>query len=350
MTISWRTLSFAGATALAAVALGAGAARGSAHDVAASVDQAIVDINTNLGYEQAQAAGTGIVIGANGLVLTNNHVIRGATAIRVTSVTTGRSYKATVLGYSVRDDVALLRLANASGLATATIGDSKALRVGQSVTAIGNAGGVGGTPSVSTGTITGLNRSITATDDQGSSEQLTGLIETDAGLQPGDSGGALVDASGRVVGMNTAGSTNFSFQGSASDGYAIPIAKALAVARQIEAGKSSAAVHVGPTPMLGVTVQSAGGFGFGFGFPGFNDGGAAGATVAQVLAGLPAARAGIAPGDTITALGGKTVSSPDDLTAALLLRHPNATVLLVWIDQFGTRHRASVKLAAGPPQ
>jgi S1-C subfamily serine protease len=307
------------------------------------VGTGIVNVRTTLGYEQGAAAGTGIVLTSNGEVLTNNHVIRGATSVRVTVPGTGRSYKATVVGYDVADDVAVLQLTGASNLKTATLGTSANLHVGQSVTATGNAGGTGSLTSA-TGKITGLGRSITASDEQNGSEQLTGLIETNVGLQPGDSGGPLLDGSNRVIGMNTAASVGFSFQATAAtDAYAIPINRAVALAKQIESGRSTGAVHVGGTPFLGVQVTDNGGFGFGFG-----DSAAGGGLVAGVVPGGPASKAGLQAGDVITSIGGKTVASSGDVLTALLNKKPGATVKVTWVDQFGDEQSASVTLATGP--
>src|SRR5262245_16771016 len=155
----------------------------------------IVDIETVLSYQGSVAAGTGMVIGS-GRILTNNHVIRGATAIRVVDVSTGRKYTATVAGYSVSADVAVLKVSGGSSLRKVTLGRSVGATVGASVTAVGNAGGTGGSPTISTGAITGLHKSIVATDEQGDAQRLTGLLETDAPIEPGDSGGALLDKSG----------------------------------------------------------------------------------------------------------------------------------------------------------
>ena len=313
------------------------------HSTTAStpVGSGIVNVRTTLGYEQGAAAGTGIVLTSNGEVLTNNHVIRGATSVRVTVPGTGRSYKATVVGYDVADDVALLQLSGASNLKTATLGTSSKLHVGQSVTATGNAGGTG-TLTSATGKITGLGRSITASDEQNGSEQLTGLIETNAALQPGDSGGPLLDSSNRVIGMNTAASVGFSFEATAArDAYAIPINHALALAKQIESGRSTATVHVGGTPFLGVQVTDNGGFGFG-------DSAAGGGLVAGVVPGGPASKAGLQAGDVITSIGGKTVASSGDVLTALLDKKPGATVKVTWVDQFGDEQTASVTLASGP--
>jgi S1-C subfamily serine protease len=340
----WRVaaLTALGAVAATAFAMEVGAAGSSSKAAVPDFRHAIVDVTTRLGLQGDAAAGTGIVIDSSGLVLTNNHVIRGATSIRVRDVGNGRTYSATVLGYDVSEDVALLKLANASGLATAPI-RSSAARLGEAVSAVGNAGGVGGAPSTARGSVTGTGRSITASDGQGGVEHLTGLIETDAALRPGDSGGPLVDSSGRVIGMDTAASVGFSFQASGDQGYAIPIAHALSIATQIRAAKASATVHIGPTAMLGVRVQSpydTGGFATGYG----------GAAVVEVVPGSPADRAGIATGDLIISLHGKEIGSPDVLSATMLRLAPDARVVLRWFDQFGTAYSATVRLAAGPPQ
>ena len=208
--------------------------------IAAKVDPGLVDINTTLGYAQQQAAGTGIVLSSNGVILTNNHVINGATKISVTDVGNQKTYTAKVVGYDRSHDIAVLQLQNASGLQTAPLATSHA-SVGQDVVGVGNAGGTGGTPSAAGGTVTALNQSITASDQgDGTSEQLTGLIETNADIQPGDSGGALVNTSGQVIGVDTAASAGYSFQfngqSQGNQGFAIPINTALSIARQIEAG------------------------------------------------------------------------------------------------------------------
>ena len=160
------------------------------------------------------------------------------------------------------------------------------MSVGEDIVGIGNAGGTGGTPSAAGGTVTALNQSITASDEgDSSSEQLTGLIETNADIQPGDSGGSLVDTSGDVVGIDTAASAGFSFQSSGqssgNQGYAIPINEAISIGQQIEAGTASSTVHIGATAFLGVEVAqgtcssaSTGGVGgSGFGGSGFGGSG-----------------------------------------------------------------------------
>jgi S1-C subfamily serine protease len=315
---------------------GSGSGSGSSSDqIARQVRGALVDINTDLGYQNGgQAAGTGIVLTSNGEILTNNHVIAGATQINVTDIGNGRTYTATVVGYDRTHDVAVLQLQGASGLETARIGDSTKVAVGDAVVGIGNAGGVGGTPSSAGGTITALNQSITATDESdGSSEQLAGLIQVDADIQPGDSGGALVNSHGQVVGVDTAASAGFSFQTSGGQGFAIPINQAVSIARAIESGRATASIHLGPTAFLGVLVDNSGGNG---------------ATLNNVVSSGPAAKAGLSGGDTITSLNGQVVDSPATLTKLMSKYHPGDRVAVGWTDPSGQSHTTQVSLAAGP--
>jgi S1-C subfamily serine protease len=302
-----------------------------------ALDTGVVDVNTTLGLQSGSAAGTGMLLSSAGVVLTNNHVIRGATAIKVVVPSTHKSYSATVVGYSVTNDVAVLKLQNASSLKTITTANSAAVKVGQKVTAVGNAGGVGGKPIAAAGKITATKQTITATDESGISEQLTGLLQTDAALQPGDSGGPLLNVSGKVIGMDTAASVGFRFQ-SGGAGYAIPINKALSFARLILAGRASATVHIGSTPFLGVSLAS-------------QDDTSSGVTVQSVVPNGPAAAAGIGQGDVITALNGKAINSFGDLSAALLQYSAGTTVTLSVVNSVsGLASTVSVKTASGPPQ
>lgn len=327
-----------GATALCAVlvAFGAGFASRSEGAVAVAVP-GLVNVTTNLGYENASAAGTGMVLTRSGRVLTNNHVIRGATTIRVTIPATSRTYGATVLGYSVSGDIALLQLKQAANLSTVSIGDSSRVRVGQRVTAFGNAGGVGGLPSSSSGRVTALNQSIVVSDGNGTSARLSDLIRIDATLEPGDSGGPLLNTSGRVIGIDTAASIGFQFE-SSNEGYAIPINRAMAVVAQIRAGRPSATVHVGPTPFLGVSLASS------------RAGLGEGPFVAGVAKGSPAARAGIPVGSLITKVDGHAVSSRDEVMTLILRHKVGEIVVLRWIDLAGKSSSARIKTTAGPPQ
>jgi S1-C subfamily serine protease len=206
-----------------------------------------VDINSRLSRANVQAAGTGIVLSSSGRVLTNNHVINGATSITVTDIGNGQTYPATVLGYDGTHDIAVLQLQGASGLATALVGDSSTVEVGDEMAAIGNAGGLGGTPSIAAGRVTALHQTVTVRDDiAGSSQQLTGMIRVAADVQPGESGGPLVNTTGQVVGVITAGPDRAQSRAAGGEGLAIPINDAIAISQQIEAGTASSSVHVGP--------------------------------------------------------------------------------------------------------
>ena len=311
-----------------------------AESIAAKVDPAVVDVNTVLGYANGRAAGTGIVLTSDGLVLTNNHVVAGATSISVTSIGTGKDYTATVVGYDRSEDVAVIKLAGASKLPTANLANSSAVRTGDGVVAIGNANGAGGTPTVAAGTVRALDRSITAGDEStGASETLTGLIEVDADIVAGDSGGPLVNGSAQVIGIDTAasaGSKSGAGNGTGSgDGYAIPINQALTIAKQIESGQASTVVHIGQTAFLGVQTRP-------------NTSGGSGALVTGVVSGSPAEGAGLSRGDLITSLDGKTVESATSLTSILDGHHPPDRVALGWTDANGQSHTATVTLAAGP--
>lgn len=342
--------------------IGTGPANSAA--IAKKVDPGLVDINTTIDYGQAAGAATGIVLTSNGEVLTNNHVVEGATSISVTDLANGNRYAATVVGYDRSKDVAVLQLKGASGLTTAKLGDSSTVTAGQKVVGVGNAGGTGGTPSYAGGTVVATNQSLSAYDSlTGTSEQLTGMIGTDADIIPGDSGGPLVNASGAVVGVDTAGSSSFQFSGlggsngSQTTGFAIPINTALGIVRQIEANHGSSTVHVGPTAFLGVEVAPGGSAGDGGGFggfggnPGFGSGtSVTGAAVAGTVANSPAAGAGLAAGDTITAVGGHTVSSVSDLTNDLVQDHPGQRISVSYVDAYGQSHTVSVVLASGPAQ
>jgi S1-C subfamily serine protease len=332
----------------------------SASEIASRVDPALVDVVSTLGYQGATAAGTGIVLSSNGEVLTNNHVVDGATSIKVTDIGNGKTYTAKVVGYDASHDVAVIQLQGASGLTTANLGDSSTVQTGDNVTALGNAGGKGGTPSVASGTVTALNQAITASDEGSSfSEQLTGLIETNAPIQPGDSGGSLVNAYGQVIGMDTAASSNSQLQdqsSTATQAYAIPINDALSIAKQIESGTTTSDIHIGATAFLGLEIGSSssssdGSNGFG-GFGGFGGSGGqtstSGVSVAGTVSGSSIANAGIVAGDTITAIAGQSVSSAQDVAHALVKYHPGDSISVSWVDQSGLSHTANVTLTAGP--
>jgi S1-C subfamily serine protease len=319
--------------------------------VANKVEPGIVDINSTLKYANGSAAGTGMVLSSTGLVLTNNHVVAQSTHLTATAVLSGRTYTATVVGTDATDDIALIKLQGASGLKTVQVGDSSKVALGNAVVAVGNAGGTGGTPTVTSGTITALNRTITASD-QGSpnSETLHGMLQTNAPIAAGDSGGALANAAGQVIGMNTAANGQ-TLGGQGTDmGFAIPINSALSVARQIAAGQSSSKIQIGPSGFMGVGVQdisaasqclSSGGAGY---TPPVNSG----ALVCNVFPSTPAASVGVTAGDIITAVNGQSVGSSNALTAIMGKFHPGTTVSLTWVGTNGQKHTASITLIAGP--
>jgi S1-C subfamily serine protease len=304
-------------------------------------DIGVVDITTVLDYGEGAAAGTGVVLTSSGEILTNNHVIDGATKITATVVATGRSYAATVMGTDPTDDIAVLRLSGASGLATArlaTPAQVAAVAVGDAVTAVGNAGGRGGTPTAASGNVVALGRDITASDENGTdAERLTGLIEVNAAVQAGDSGGPLY-ADGAVIGIDTAASTSgrgrvaTTAADTVSAGFAIPLTTATAIAGRIVAGEQSSTIHQGNPAFLGVQLPD-----------GTDD-----TAVSGVVRGSPAAAAGLRAGDTITAVDGVPIDHPDALSDALAGHRPQDRVTVGWTDAAGASHTATVTLTTGP--
>jgi S1-C subfamily serine protease len=306
----------------------------------AGVQAAVVDIDTSLG-DGAAAAGTGIVLTSSGVVLTNYHVVDGQQGISIRITSTGQTYPATEIGGDSAHDVAVLQIEGASGLATAPIGNSSNVHIGDSVTALGNAEGRGGSPAVATGQVTALGQTITASDETGNStETLNGMIQTNAPIQPGDSGGPLINSNGQVVGMDTAASGGRRGpQPGAVESFAIPINTALNYAHQL-------LTHPAAPPsgaFLGVCPE--------------DDTSQAGALVVVgcgsatgVVSGSPAAGAGLTAGDVIIELGGNAVTSQASLALLLQGDHGGQSVSLVWLDPAGDRHQATVVLAAAPQQ
>jgi S1-C subfamily serine protease len=317
--------------------------------IAAEVEPGIVDVNTvlgagaSVGQPISRGAGTGMVLTSSGEVLTNNHVIQGATKIDITMPDHSGTYTATVLGADYAADVALLQIQGISGLSTVTLGDSSGVTTGQEVVAIGNVP-ERGTLSVTEGTISDVGRSIAVRDDHGGTEHLTDMIETSAPIQPGNSGGALVDTSGEVIGMITAGGQRVgSGIATSSVGFAIPTSKALDIVNDIRAGNGSATLIIGQAGFLGVLVRpvdSATATQLGLN-------GTSGALVAGAIAGTPAARAGIKPGAVITAIDDSQIASPETLGPALWEHRPGSQIRVTWVDQDGT-HTVTVSLISGP--
>jgi S1-C subfamily serine protease len=352
--------------------------------VAGKVEPGLVDITSYVHYQREVFEGTGMVLTPDGLVLTNNHVIKGSTRVVVQPVAGGRKYNAQVVGTDNSHDVALLRLTGASGLKTVQVGDSNQVKLGDPVVALGNAGGNGGPPTVTHGTITALKRSITASDaGSNSSERLTGMFQTNAPIAEGDSGGALANAAGQVIAMNTAANSQNIGASGTSQGFSIPINRALSIAHLISQGKGSSTIQIGQPAFLGIAIASdpnnsgpssagnpsqqlrqlqaiaqSGG--------GINSSGhclvtesanpvphsiapaKSGTLIAGVFCRAPAAGAGAEAGDVITAVNGHAVSSPASLRTLMHQYHPGTTVSLTWVGLNGQQQTGSLKLAAGP--
>ncbi|TFB99202.1 MULTISPECIES: S1C family serine protease [unclassified Cryobacterium] len=320
----------------------------------------VVVIDTVLKYQSAEAAGTGIVLTSNGEILTNNHVIDGATSISVTVVSTGVSYVADVVGTDSSQDIAVLKLENASGLVPATLDTTSTVAAGDAVTGVGNAGGTS-TLTAAAGTVTSVDQTITASsEDATDAETLTGLIQVDADIQSGDSGGPLYDADGEVIGIDTAASS-----GTATiSGFAITIDAALEVVTLIHTGVETSTVTIGYPAFLGVAVGSGattstdtgsvngrsyrGSLGAASGTTGSTATTGDSAVITAVVAGSAAATAGIVAGDTITAVDGTSITSAAALTSTLTAYNPGDSVTLTWTDTAGAPHTASATLTAGP--
>jgi S1-C subfamily serine protease len=344
-----------------------------------AVEPGVVDIQSNLQYLGGTAEATGMVISSNGLVLTNNHVIDQTTGLTATLVSNGQKYSARWLGYDKTDDVSVIQLEGASGLKTVPLGNSSAVKIGDGVVAIGNAGGAGGKPTVVTGSITNLNQTITASDDLGGSETLHDMLQTDANIVEGDSGGPLVGTNNRVIGMDTAASSGSLGNETSDTGFAIPINRALSIAHEIIKGQGSSTVKIGASGFLGVLVPSKSASSASSPaqqrddelqqYPGSQGSSTAclqndqnsgipqqiapsgsGTLVLGDLCSTPASTAGITAGDVITAVNGKAVGSPDSLTAILQNYRPGDTVSVTWVDTSGQQHVGNLDLIEAPPE
>ena len=322
--------------------------------MASKVTPGVVDINSTLKYEDGAAAGTGMVLSPNGVVLTNNHVVEGSTHLTATTVVAGRKYQATVIGVDPTDDVALIKLQGASGLKTVQVGNSSKVGLGTGVVAIGNAGGTGGSPTVTQGAITAVGRTITASDSGSgqNSETLHNMLQTNAPIAEGDSGGPLSNAAGQVIGMDTAANSQQLGGAGTSQGFAIPIDRALAIAKKIAAGNASGQILIGPKGFMGVGVDSVtdataclaqSGVGTAYQVPTKS-----GALVCTVYPGTPAYQAGVRAGDVITGVSGQSVTTASGLTGVMLKYKPGATVSLTWVDTSKQSHTSSLTLINGP--
>jgi S1-C subfamily serine protease len=310
-----------------------GSTESSATSATAEETQGVVTIVSTLNYDSSyQSAGTGMVMTANGLVLTNDHVVQGATSIEVTDETTGKTYTARVVGTDATNDVAVLQLEDASGLTPVDFDSSGAVTTGDAVHSTGNAGGTGDLVTAE-GTVLATDQSISVASETGSgTESLSGLIELQSDVVSGDSGGPLRDADGEVVGIVTAASSGTT----PITGYAIPISHALSIAQQIVSGEGSSTVQLGLPAFLGAQIS------------GTATGTGAGVTIAGTVQGSAAAAAGLVAGDVVTSLDGTPVADASALTAAVQAHEAGDQVQLTWTDAAGTSQTATVTLGEGP--
>jgi S1-C subfamily serine protease len=275
------------------------------------------------------AAGTGMILSADGKVLTNYHVVAGSEKLSVTVADSGDTYSATVLGFDQTRDVALIQLKDASGLTTVKT-DTSTPSVGTAVDAVGNAEG-GGELVKASGKVTGTNQSLTVSSDSpwGNTEDLSGLIETNARAVPGDSGGPMYDSDSEVVGMTTAGSTK------EHTSYAVPIATALAVVQQVETGQDAGTVRVGPAGYLGIKVAD-------------SDQTGNGKTITAVVEGSPAASAGVVAGSHLTKVGSTSITANTNLATVIRAMEPGQKVTIEWTTPGGAHKSATVTLGSSP--
>jgi putative serine protease PepD len=270
------------------------------------------------GSQKTQAQGSGFVYDSDGHVVTNNHVVDGASSITV-RFQDGSQYKATVVGSDPSSDLAVVKVdAPASKLHPLSLGDSGALQVGDGVIAIGSPFGLDET--VTSGIVSALNRSISSSN----SFTIAGAIQTDAAINHGNSGGPLLNMSGQVVGVNT--QIESESGGNDGVGFAVPSSTIKDVVSQLVSGKTVQHAY------LGVYVGDANG---------------AGAKIARVRSGSPAAKAGLKVGDVVTDFGGRSIGSADDLTAAVSAREPGDKVSVTY-RRGGSTKTTDVTLANRP--
>jgi putative serine protease PepD len=278
--------------------------------------------------QAGSGTGSGIVLSADGVILTNNHVVAEAADGGSLSVTfnDGRRTSATIVGRDPGADVAVIKAAGVTDLTPAALGSSAALKVGQQVVAIGSPLGLSGT--VTSGIVSALNRPVVSGEQGSSATSVLNAIQTDAAVNPGNSGGALVDMAGRVVGINSAiaslGAAEGSQGGSIGLGFAIPIDQAKRIADELQtSGSASRAV-------LGVAGQDAA------------DGGV---TLTDVSADGAAAAAGLRVGDTVTAIGATRVTDTQSLMATVRSLAPDAAVDITFVRD-GQTQTAHVTLGS----
>jgi len=362
-----------GTTASAAAAKERAQRQLSDQAIYARVEPSVVDVTATLRFDDETASGTGFFVDSrDGLVLTNNHVIRDATSVTVTIPATKQTYQARIVGADPSADIAVLRIAPLPGTVSAPIGDSATVTVGSTVVGIGNRAGAGGAPAPAPGVISALGRTIQAADStSGFTETLHGMLQTTAKIQPGDSGGPLADAAGAVIGVDTAAGT-----GGNEAGYAIPINTAMAAERRIALGRPGPGITLGVGGFLGVIIPSSSAASpqaqaaeerslgtnpagsapqigclpteVGAGVPDSVAPVHSGALVDGVLCGTGAETAGIAAGDVIITADGRAVSSPDGLTAIVSDFRPGSVVEITWVSPEGATRASRVRLDSAP--
>jgi len=287
----------------------------------------VVLIDTVVKYDEGEAAGSGFILGSNGIIVTNHHVVAGSTSVTVTVASTGQKYPAEVLGYDSTDDVAVLQVLHISGLSTVTTNPDP-VTIGQNVTSVGNALGGGELISYN-GQVTDIGVTITVTDDDGGRSVLSNLIQVRLPLVPGDSGGPLFNSQSEVVAMNVAGAHDTA----ANESYCIPIETVLAVEQSVLSGKAIPNVTIGRPAGLGISVAPTTG---------------SGVVVEWVLPGGPASKAGITVGSTLNSLDGTAISSAGQLGQLLAGYASGDKVTMTWTDAAGNQHSGSVTLGNAP--
>ncbi len=330
-----------------AVEIGGGPGGGSSADpvvqVVRRVEPAVVNVTTNLfqpGFGQpGRGVGSGFVVRSDGIVVTNYHVVEGATQITViTPPPDSKRYPARVIGGDPSADLAVLKI-EATGLPTVPLGNSSALQLGQRVVALGYALALKGGPTVTSGIVSALDRTISAQDPncrtgcQNGTRTYTGVIQTDAAINPGNSGGPLVNLAGQVVGINTAGD-----QGAQNIGFAIAIDTAEPIIARAIARPSA------PVAYLGVAAEDVSpSLAFQFNLPVQS-----GAVVVDTVPNGPADRAGIRPGEVIVAFDGTRVTGAGQL-GTLIRRHaPGDRVDVEVVAPDGSRRTVTVTLGTNP--
>jgi serine protease Do len=306
--------------------------------VVQAVRPAIVSVTTNVLNLQGgtgQGTGTGFVVRADGFIVTNFHVVEGALNIRVVTED-GRRFDARVVGGDPEADLAVLKV-TARGLPTVALGDSERLELGERVVAIGFALALQGGPSVTSGIVSALGRTIQAADPNAPEGGRTyeDLIQTDAAINPGNSGGPLVDLAGRVVGINTAGVRAAEAE---NIGFAISINRARPVIEAAIRDPESPAAYLGVSTQ---TVTAA--LALELDLP-VNEG----ALVVGTAPGGPADRAGIEEGDVIVSIGGRAVGSSEELGEEIVDHRPGERVDVAVVRPDGEEDTVSVELGVRP--